>query len=908
MDEVSPVRGSRAKSVALYALCAALPVCVLALVLAACGVYPFGAVSPLREDFDIAYQYANILAWLQNVFAGEANLFYSFGKSLGGNMFPTFTYYAASPLNLLLPLFGDGHIDDFVFVTRLLRTGLCALAFAFFFRNRFGGMGEDGRGISADRGTTLSFSVLTAVFSLSYALMQYNVIQATNIMWLDAPILLPLVALGVYRFVRQRKFVLFIVALSVTIISCWYTGYMVVLASLVLFLLEYALMLSQRDERFEWKRFLGLALRFGLALLFVALATMVILLPSVSGLLTGKATEIGTSSAVVRYYPWEIIPAFFTLCFTPNWAGPQLFCGTLTSMGLLLLFFTKQITRTDKIIFAVVLVVLGCCTELSALERVWTGFTDGNNYYLRWGFVIQFVMLFAAAFVFTRWSPNRKDTLRVALLFLLVAIVALAVGGFNPLGTYAEASGLTRGVCFAVCVAIILVLTACLLLARKKEHRGGRGTGYLITAFLVAIVCFDMGINAYAIVSYDYVYSRPSYDRVDYQTYFDEEGSSLESIKESDTGLYRVDKLYTSLQDPTRGSVPTSESLALGYMPLSSYLSTNDAHVTKFMGNMGYTTPPKDGHSVFQGNYSDAILPSDALLGLKYVASSHAVQGYEATGSSAGIAGHEWYANDYAFPLAFAVGDTATGKIADGGGSSFDYQNSLFTNLFGESATVYTISEATETSRTEEGISWALPADGSIGSEGSFIEITTDEAYAKRFYSGFDLLMNGTPVSGKYLWCFSDGIVSAGGLTEGQTIMLLGSELQTDDTIACHVARVDTTALSSLQQQARAKAFTCDVWRDGYVSGSYSAGAEDAYLFTSIPYDAGWTVKVNGEDVVPETVADALMAIPLTEGDNAIEMSYLSPGVKTGGVISAVAWAAFVVFLIVRRVRAKSVR
>ena len=246
------------------------------------------------------------------------------------------------------------------------------------------------------------------------------------------------------------------------------------------------------------------------------------------------------------------------------------------------------------------------------------------------------------------------------------------------------------------------------------------------------------------------------------------------------------------------------------------------------------------------------------------------------------------------------------------GGSSFAYQNALFETLFGEAGGVYKMVDVTEVSRSDQGVSWetvASAAEEGYAGAPAYVEIDAADLYdTGRFYSGFDLLIDGAVVPGKYLWCFSDGIVAAGNVTEGKNVTLLGSELQADDSLTCRIAVVDTALLADLQQQARAKAFTCDVWRDGYVSGSYRADAEDAYLFASIPYDAGWTVRVNGEEVMPETVADALMAIPLTEGDNAIEMSYLSPGVKTGGMISAVAWVAFVALLIVRRVRAKSVR
>ena len=63
------------------------------------------------------------------------------------------------------------------------------------------------------------------------------------------------------------------------------------------------------------------------------------------------------------------------------------------------------------------------------------------------------------------------------------------------------------------------------------------------------------------------------------------------------------------------------------------------------MGNMGYMARQSDADSVFQGTYPTAILPSDSLLGLRYVGSSEPVQGYEPTDMPSGGAGHFWFKN-----------------------------------------------------------------------------------------------------------------------------------------------------------------------------------------------------------------------------------------------------------------------
>ncbi len=46
------------------------------------------------------------------------------------------------------------------------------------------------------------------------------------------------------------------------------------------------------------------------------------------------------------------------------------------------------------------------------------------------------------------------------------------------------------------------------------------------------------------------------------------------------------------------------------------------------------------------------------------------------------------------------------------------------------------------------------------------------------------------------------------------------------------------------------------------------------YLQTTIPYESGWIVKLNGKEIMPELLDNTLMAIPLEKGRNNITMKY----------------------------------
>ena len=63
---------------------------------------------------------------------------------------------------------------------------------------------------------------------------------------------------------------------------------------------------------------------------------------------------------------------------------------------------------------------------------------------------------------------------------------------------------------------------------------------------------------------------------------------------------------------------------------------------------------------------------------------------------------------------------------------------------------------------------------------------------------------------------------------------------------------------------------------------------EGGVLLLSVPYDAGWTVKVDGDEVQTFAWTDAFLALELSEGYHELEFSYCPVGFREGMIISLV--------------------
>ena len=85
--------------------------------------------------------------------------------------------------------------------------------------------------------------------------------------------------------------------------------------------------------------------------------------------------------------------------------------------------------------------------------------------------------------------------------------------------------------------------------------------------------------------------------------------------------------------------------------------------------------------------------------------------------------------------------------------------------------------------------------------------------------------------------------------------------------------------------------------------GNYTAGSdfdENRFVFTSIGYDEGYTVYIDGKKTQSIAAADAMLGFYVPAGEHDIKIDYVSPLAKEGAYISLFSAAALAGFLAVR--------
>lgn len=355
-----------------WAACALVPIIMLCALCAWGGIYPFGPESFLTED--LKYQYIDFFSWYRKVLTGEANIFYSFAQGMGSNTWGLYSYYLASPFNLIILLFDEGDLTLAVFCIVALKLASMNVTATWFLKRRFELHGP--------------WSLLLA---LCYTWSTWSVTNLRNPLWLDALIILPLAAWGCWRLIRRGSFIPLAAFIAIDVICCWYMAYITMLFLCVFVLFELAVYINEGNEvRPRWV--LGRAGRFtGAVFLGLGLAAWTFV-PTILAML-GGANSVGISPIIT--YPASLIRGFLPCSWNLN-RVPQFYTGVLPLVLALAALGSRRIPGKTRVLLFCFAGFLAAGSVFGHLEFIWCGMRVPNGFYSRTAFLLSFLEIWAA--------------------------------------------------------------------------------------------------------------------------------------------------------------------------------------------------------------------------------------------------------------------------------------------------------------------------------------------------------------------------------------------------------------------------------------------------------------------------------------------------------------------------------
>ena len=350
------------------------------------GCYPFGERTILTVD--LYHQYCPFLVAFRNkILAGES-LFYSWNDGLGQEYYAAYANYAASPLNIFSLFFTAKTMPVFIEFVTCFRAGLASIFMLLFLSS------NDNKRIDN----------ITVVFSSSYALCGWFISFFWNIMWCDAVVLLPLIALGLKRLLLDRKVGLYIIALAIAISSNYYAGYFLCLF-MVLFAPAYYVCLFSGEKpkgdpgRLCFKTFIGAAFRFAFSSILAAGASAALTVPTYLILKNCSATgdtlkvDYGLQNDLFDFFGRLMVAA------NPNIRDgmANVYSGIVIVLLLPLFFLLPKrtgIKLKHKIVFGLLLAIMYLSLTNRTLNFIWHGFHFPNQIPYRESFIMSFLLVF----------------------------------------------------------------------------------------------------------------------------------------------------------------------------------------------------------------------------------------------------------------------------------------------------------------------------------------------------------------------------------------------------------------------------------------------------------------------------------------------------------------------------------
>lgn len=825
-------------------------------------IYPGSERTILASDSSV--QYANFHASIKNVLQGKQSIFYTWSGSLGLNYWALSAYYLNGIFTPLVAFFDNSTMPDTLYYLTLLKFGASGVAFWFFAHHTF----------KLNRWLIVGLSV-------SYSLMSYAVSYSPVIMWLDTFVYLPLIFWGIHRLIEQKKPSLLFVSYLMLFISSYYMGFMV-----ALFTFLYVCMRVLINDTGYRKNFFS----YLLTALLAGGVSMITILPMVMDLsANGESLTAINQLFTPDVGVWDIIAKNMVGVYDTSQyeSMPFIYIGLLPLIFCLYYLSSKKVSFKRKAGYLSLFILLVASFYIYPLNMLWHGFHSPNMFLFRFSFLFSFLVILLAGYGLEKFTKEESNTF-VNVILSLGAIVLIFVFVANKIR-------------YDVITSESLVLTITLLVVYLVL---GLMWGYptkiqkWIPILLVCFMVFEAGMNAkYMVSGIRNEWKYPA--RTAYTGPYDKNKALVEiaNEREGEDTFFRLENIADR---------STNSSFNLGYNGVTMFSSIRNRHSSQYLNALGFRSLGTN----LTISYENNTLLADSLVGIKYNIAKEGFNkfGYEKVAENGS---NQLYENKYALPLGILTDDVIYIKDA------VDNQTELLNHLSGENEELFTFGKValtdtknaiveekndgtTNISNVETGVAkevtWLVTVPAKKQTYLSIVPTTFyDSAVVK-----FNISVNGVSKQGDLI---SQGqYYDLGYYEEPQQVevkLTFQKEVDSIDIYSPEVVFLDTELFANKVEKIKEKGI------DFEVSGRKAKAAvkvdEAQVLLTTIPYDKGWKVLIDGKKSEIKTFKDAFLSIEIPAGEHEIEFVFLPQGFIFGLSISISCLLLFFVYLFVLR-------
>lgn len=846
------------------------------------GVFLFGDNTVLRMD--LYHQYGPLFAELYDKITQGGSFLYSWESGLGSCFLGNYFNYLSSPIGAIVLFFGHENVPEAIGAMVLIKAALSAGTFTYYLKK-----------------SQRNHSVLTATFGILYAFCAYMLAYYWNVMWLDCMVLLPLVLLGIERIIRYGKIWIYVFSLSLSMFSNYYMSYMLCLFAVIYFFYYYIIsshsgaVLSKKFasehsgllNKLRNSKFFRSCLLFGIGSLLAGGLMAFALLPTYNVLQQCSATSGSFPSELKTYFN------FFDFCAnhlaslktTIRSSGddvlPNVYCGVLTVILAPLYFFTKSISKKEKVVTLGLLGIFYLSFNLNYLNYIWHGFHFPNDLPYRFSFMYSFILLVMAYKTFIRLNEFTSKQ---------IGAVGVALTAFIFLIDKVDSKNVSDATIY---ISLIFIVLYVVLLTLFKDKRYEMAS---LAVLLCICVCGEAIISDTRSFPNNITASSYESDYSDFQTVKEH----LDTIEQD--GFYRMEltNLRTRM-DPSW----------FGYNGVSVFSSMAYESVAALENRLGMMSNVINSYT-----YNPQTPVYNLMHSLKYIVNNEtpdilSEKYYEHVAS---VNNFDAYENKYYLPIAYCVDsdildwdcglDLITKNVnpfavqgdwfskATGSGDPFEKAEISYVNynniepFYGDlNSGVFNFKKSTNDQDGSAIFYIKTKTEGNI-----YIYFHVDGASEK------DIVVNsslGTIMQS----ATHDCILDLGRYKAGETLSVTVPFESNSGSMRLWAYTMNDDVFEKGYQSLTDGQMLISEFDDTRISGRFTA-KNDCVLYTSIPYDEGWTVTIDGKDADKESVVslgEAFIAVKVSKGNHEISFSYTPKGLNAGIKISVV--CAFIILL-----------
>lgn len=833
------------------------------------SVFPFGSITVMRMD--LYHQYGPLFAELYDRIVEHKSLLYSWITGGGSSFLGNYLNYLSSPLSFLIFLFDKEDISYAITFIVAFKCILSATSFSYYLKKSFN---KD--------------NYFLSVFGILYAFSAYFLAYYWNVMWLDAMIMLPLIALGIEKIFKTGDIKLYTVSLVILFFANYYMGYMCCIFAVLYFFVCFINTYSNDgklnenavyEKKYSTKAlmnnvFINRGVKFAFASIIAALICAITLVPVFMILKNSSATS-GTFPQTFKSYfdLLDLITSHFALLETTIRSSgdnvlPNIYTGILTFILLPLFLVNNKIKLKEKATYVVLIIFFVFSFNNNCAEYIWHAFHFPNDLPYRYSYMYSFIIAVMGYKTILNFKGIKvKD----------IAYTGLAIISFVIVCQKFLTNKMTNSTIYATIIFVTLWCGFLFLLKNKNAQK--KTVSFVLVTFILCETIIS------SIVGLPLNQDNKNY-KENYKTYTD----AINYIDNKDSGFYRTELCYLNTRmDPAYygyNGISVFSSMAYeSYSQLQSSLGMQSNKVNSYT----YNTQTPVYNMMFNIKYliqtDVSLAPSSNLYKKIYTTSDKKSNVYE---------------SKYNLPIAYCVNSKIDDWVTDEG-NPFEIQSDFvklatgYSNLFKPVEYNSTDFDAVSGDDvTENGTYWLEKSDSSsnYGTETVSLSPTID-GNLYLYVKSSDLktiTVNSEKVSDITQSMEDAYILDLGYHNKGDEVLvsLDASTMESESTsfdFYCYTA--DDTVVKNMYNSLAGNSLNVESYSDKTIKGTVNA-KENCYLYSSIPYDDGWSVYVDGKKAETFEIGGTLLAIELTPGQHKIEYKYFPVGFLYGIIISAV--------------------